>query len=68
MKGEEGSVFQFKSDGIEIAGSILYPGLGLGFLMRGKSILFESLCFIEWIIGVREFAIFRRIVRGWKGA
>jgi len=36
--------------------------------MSGKSILFESLCFIEWIIGVKEFKIFRSVVRGYKGA
>ena len=59
-----GRVFQFESDGIEIAGSVLYLGLGLGCLIRGKSILFKILCFIEWIIGVREFAIFWRIVKG----
>jgi hypothetical protein len=68
LRGEEESVFQLKSDGIEIAGSTLYPSLGLGFFMRGKSILFESRCFMEWIIGIREFEIFLRIVRGCKGA
>ena len=36
--------------------------------MRGKSIIFESLCFMEWIIGVKEFEIFLRIIRGCEGA
>jgi hypothetical protein len=36
--------------------------------MRGKSIIFESLCFMEWIIGVKEFEIFLRIVKGCEGA
>ena len=53
---------------IEIAGSGLYPGLGLGFFMRGNSVIFESLCFMEWIIGVKEFEIFLRMVKGCEGA
>ena len=52
---------------MEVAGSILYPGLGLGFFMRGKSALFESLCLMEWTIGVREIEMFRRIKRGCEG-
>jgi hypothetical protein len=68
LRDEEGSVFQFRSDDILIAGSILNPGLGLGFFMRGNFIIFESLCFMEWIIGVKEFEIFLRIVRGCEGA
>ena len=57
-----------RSDWIEIAGSSLHPSLGLGFFMRGNSIIFESLCFMEWIIGVKEFEIFLRIVKGCEGA
>jgi hypothetical protein len=46
----------------------LNPGLGLGFFMRGNLIIFESLCFMEWIIGIKEFEIFLRIERGCEGA
>ena len=53
---------------MEIAGSILNPALGLGFFMRGKSLLFESLCFMEWMIGIREFEIFWMITKGCEGA
>ena len=52
---------------MEIAGSILNPGLGLGFFMRGKSLLFESLCFMEWMIGIREFEIFWMIMKDCEG-
>ena len=35
--------------------------------MREKSIIFESLYFMEWMIGVKEFEMFLRIVRVVRG-
>ena len=61
-------MFQFRVDGLLVAGSNRSPGVDLGYFRRGYSKLFGSLCLMDWMIGISDLEILRRMVKGCEGA